>query len=108
MCATSCSTARAGAATGLVYLRARMYDPSLGRFLQRDPFPGLIAAPGSLHRFAYVGNNPLRFTDPGGLSRGERDQNADDCTQTAGQAFFAPLARLLNQRGHAPSQHGLV
>ena len=28
------------AETGLVYLRARYYDPGLGRFLQRDPYPG--------------------------------------------------------------------
>ncbi|MBI3973620.1 MAG: hypothetical protein HY332_20285 [Chloroflexi bacterium] len=39
-------------ATGLLYLRARMYDPMLGRFLQRDPFVGLQAAPLTLNRFA--------------------------------------------------------
>jgi RHS repeat-associated protein len=53
--------------TGFVYLRARMYDPALGRFLQRDPFAGLMGAPLSLNRYGYVENNPVNLTDPSGL-----------------------------------------
>ncbi|MBG0831872.1 hypothetical protein HS041_29615 [Planomonospora sp. ID67723] len=49
-------------ATGLVYLRARDYDPATGQFLTIDP---LIDATGQL--YAYVGNNPLQLTDPTGL-----------------------------------------
>jgi len=45
---------------GLEYLRARYYDPAIGRFLGRDPI-------GSLNRYAYVLNNPLRWVDPWGL-----------------------------------------
>lgn len=41
---------------GLVYLRARHYDPALGRFLGRDPLP-------MGNRYAYVGNNPANMTD---------------------------------------------
>jgi RHS repeat-associated protein len=52
--------------TGLYYLRARMYDPALGRFLTRDSYPGEIQNPSSLHRFAYVENNPVNLTDPSG------------------------------------------
>ncbi|HYM15229.1 MAG TPA: RHS repeat-associated core domain-containing protein [Dehalococcoidia bacterium] len=44
----------------LYYLRARAYDPALGRFLQRDPLP-------LLNEYAYVGNNPVNLTDPYGL-----------------------------------------
>jgi RHS repeat-associated protein len=54
--------------TGLVYLRARMYDPQSGRFLQRDPIAGAPAAPASLHRYAYALNSPLTLADPSGLS----------------------------------------
>ena len=36
---------------GLYYLRARAYDPALGRFLQRDPVP-------FAQRYAYVGEQP--------------------------------------------------
>jgi RHS repeat-associated protein len=53
-------------ATGLVYLRARMYDPNVGRFMQRDTHPGGKGDPASQHRYAYVANNPVNATDPSG------------------------------------------
>jgi len=56
------------AETGFSYLRARMYDPQVGRFLQRDPFPGRITSPLSLNRFTYVANNPASLVDPAGLT----------------------------------------
>ena len=54
------------AATGLLYLRARWYNPALGRFLTRDPFPGLAALPATQHPYVYVGNNPVLYVDPSG------------------------------------------
>lgn len=56
------------AESGLVYLRARHYDPAAGRFLQPDSYLGRPDAPATLHRYAYVLNNPLRYTDPSGHS----------------------------------------
>jgi RHS repeat-associated protein len=52
--------------TGFVYLRARMYDPQIGRFIQRDTYGGRRAAPGSLNRYAYAGNSPATYRDPSG------------------------------------------
>ncbi|HYE34308.1 glycohydrolase toxin TNT-related protein [Methylocaldum sp.] len=52
-------------ATGLIYYRARYYDPTLGRFTQRDP-AGFVDG---LNPYAYVGNNPVSFTDPLGLTK---------------------------------------
>ncbi len=51
---------------GLVYLRARYYDPSAGRFISRDPFPGLLLVPQTVNGYPYVVNNPTNLTDPGG------------------------------------------
>ena len=52
--------------TGLTYLRARYYDPSIGLFTSRDPWPGSAAAPGTLNRYAYVDGNPTTRSDPSG------------------------------------------
>ena len=48
----------------LYYYRARFYDARNMRFLQRDPI-GL--ASGQINPYAYVGNDPVNFTDPSGL-----------------------------------------
>ena len=50
--------------TGLVYAKARFYDPDIGRFLIKIRFLGDAGAPPSLHRYAYAHSNPLRFIDP--------------------------------------------
>ena len=49
--------------TGLLYYRARFYDPQLGRFISEDP----IGLAGGINTFAYVGNNPQNGRDPSGL-----------------------------------------
>ncbi|MBI3773082.1 MAG: RHS repeat-associated core domain-containing protein [Gammaproteobacteria bacterium] len=54
--------------TGLLYLRARYYDPQLGRFISVDPFLGRMAEPATQNRYVYVMNNPLSFVDPRGLA----------------------------------------
>jgi hypothetical protein len=43
---------------GLDYLRARYYDPEVGRFLGEDPIGG---------GYAYALNSPANFTDPTGM-----------------------------------------
>lgn len=53
-------------ATGLQYLRARWYDPGLGRFVNEDSFEGSIENPLGLNIYTYVQNNPLKFIDPSG------------------------------------------
>jgi RHS repeat-associated protein len=51
---------------GLVYLRARYYGPSDGRFLSRDSWAGDINSPLSLNRWNYVEGNPVNYMDPSG------------------------------------------
>ncbi|MCY9555085.1 polymorphic toxin-type HINT domain-containing protein [Paenibacillus apiarius] len=52
--------------TNLQYLRARWYDPSIGRFITEDSFEGELTNPLSLNPYTYVENNPLIYTDPTG------------------------------------------
>jgi RHS repeat-associated protein len=52
--------------TGFIYLRARMYDPSIGRFLQQDGLSGKTCTPITLNRYSYVLSDPLSFTDHSG------------------------------------------
>ncbi|HLB47457.1 MAG TPA: RHS repeat-associated core domain-containing protein [Anaerolineales bacterium] len=53
--------------TGFYFLRARYYDPVLGRFINRDPFGGYVRNPKTLNGYAYVTNNPANLVDPSGL-----------------------------------------
>lgn len=46
----------------LYHYKARAYDPVLGRFLQTDP----VGYADGLNWYAYVGNDPLNASDPGG------------------------------------------
>jgi RHS repeat-associated protein len=48
---------------GLYDFRARMYSPTLGRFVQADP----SGTKGDINLYAYVGNDPLNAVDPSGL-----------------------------------------
>jgi RHS repeat-associated protein len=54
------------AMTGLYSLRARYYDPGVGRFLSRDPMELSILDPLETNRYLYGVANPLSRTDPTG------------------------------------------
>ncbi|MCR4408538.1 MAG: hypothetical protein NUW24_16725 [Anaerolineae bacterium] len=57
---------RAEAGLGLLDYRARFYAPVLGRFVSADTIVPEAGNPQDLNRYAYVRNNPLRYTDPSG------------------------------------------
>jgi RHS repeat-associated protein len=49
--------------TGLMFYRARWYDPQVGRFINEDP----IELRGGTNFYTYVNNNPVNSSDPLGL-----------------------------------------
>ncbi|MCX6544505.1 MAG: Tox-REase-5 domain-containing protein [Acidobacteria bacterium] len=55
--------------TGLDYFGARYYRPQVGRFTTIDPLQTTaenLVDPQRWNRYAYVTNNPLKYTDPDG------------------------------------------
>jgi RHS repeat-associated protein len=56
-------TGREDDGTGYYYYRARYYNPDQKRFIAEDP---LEFGGGDTNFYAYVGNNPVNFTDPSG------------------------------------------
>ena len=52
--------------TGLYYNYFRDYDPSIGRYIESDP----IGLSGGINTYAYVGGNPLIYSDFFGLQKG--------------------------------------
>jgi RHS repeat-associated protein len=51
--------------TGLYYLRARQYDPSIGRFTRLDPASAPLREP-YVSAYAYAANRPTALVDPSG------------------------------------------
>ncbi|MBI4302550.1 MAG: hypothetical protein HY664_08085 [Chloroflexi bacterium] len=49
------------------YLRARYYDPAIGRFISKDPFSGIAGQPQTLNLYIYTLNSPTILADPSGL-----------------------------------------
>jgi RHS repeat-associated protein len=72
--------------TGLVYLRARYYDPTVGRFMTRDTWGGDKNVPMSYNGWLYGDGNPIRKTDPTGHEPKPTDY--DETLPPAGIRFF--------------------
>ncbi len=56
--------------TGQYYLRARYYNPVLGRFIQEDTYQG-----DGLNLYAYCKNNPVAYWDPSGYNQQNQNPN---------------------------------
>lgn len=67
-------------ATGDIYLRARHYSPSMGRFISRDIWPGNFHQPMSYNRWNYTESNPVNNIDPTGYISESQGPRADTIT----------------------------
>ncbi|NGQ97128.1 type IV secretion protein Rhs [Brevibacillus sp. SYP-B805] len=78
--------------SGFYYLRARYYDPGIGRFISEDTYKGQVDNPLSLNRYTYVANNPLRYKDPTG-----HEMEGDDKYYNGVKDKIKPWGDLWNQ-----------
>ncbi|MFP5372288.1 MAG: RHS repeat domain-containing protein, partial [Actinomycetes bacterium] len=80
---------------GVVHLRAREYDPALGRFTTPDLLDGVPGEPTVANRYPYAANNPLGAVDPLGLRPyGDGDLNGSYGSSSGPDAWrnrFDPL-----------------
>lgn len=83
--------------TGLLYLHARYYDPTLGRFLQADTLDPDIAGV-DVNRYAYALNDPINKSDPNGHagvpSPYQSSLSYSSTAALAGPEFVALLGRF--------------
>jgi RHS repeat-associated protein len=78
--------------TGLYYLRARYYNPYIGRFISEDSYWGEDENPLSLNLYTYCSNDPIRYLDPTG-----HRQAGDEKLSITDRAAIADLTYTYNE-----------
>ena len=90
--------------TGQYYLRARYYNPVVGRFLQEDTYRG-----DGLNLYAYCANNPVMYFDPSGHTTttaptcgegtNKKPENVKGDKTNRGREYTDHGAQRANERG---------
>ena len=74
------------------HYRARMYDPSLGRFCSRDP----IGYRGGINFYRYVDSNPFTWVDPTGRHTWKDCEDWDKVCRAAANIKFNACVKVKN------------
>lgn len=101
--------------TGLIYLRARWYEPGVGRFVSGDDANGQRGNPLSLNKYLYANSDPIDSRDPagretlGGLSTAETGESIlANAQATAGKALGQQFKKkLVCEAGDLAVQGGI-
>lgn len=83
--------------SGLIYLRARWYDPFSGMFLEPDP----MGYADSVNHYAGMANNPVSFRDPTGLKSPKASK------PHLSEAQHRAHAAILHKNGYSPAEIAL-
>ena len=98
--------------TGQYYLRARFYNPVIGRFTQEDTYRG-----DGLNLYAYCANNPVVYYDPSGHAKkckkpdqagGEQQKGAGESGGDSKTITSQSQMQKQVERGQAPKDIGRV
>ncbi len=79
--------------TGLVYLRARYYAPTISRFMTRDTWGGDIYRTMSFNTWLYGYSNPVKYKDPSGMIPQSDAPEADKLIQELDNTYGVKIKK---------------
>ncbi|MHB8509715.1 MAG: RHS repeat-associated core domain-containing protein [Candidatus Dormibacteria bacterium] len=90
----------ADAESGLIYLRARYYDPATAQFISRDPLVAKTRDP-----YAYTADNPINRSDPSGLTFNGGGEQV--CLASMADCMQGVLGAIHQEGAFQPTADGL-